>query len=190
MVGAIIAAIIGGIVGGVGWIWIAITAFRESTSQGLLCIIPFYAIYYAIKRWSAAKKPLVIGLVGVGLVLLIVGIVSILMPFAGVKAVIMEFMEAGAAKDVEAAYACWSPQWATEEEIAEFIESSYDDVFTGYERLTIHQRIGQSIAGITTCYVSGSIIYTGPGDPRLSFQASLVKDNDGCWKITDIYIGY
>ena len=123
MVGAIIAAIIGGIVAGVGWIWIAITAFRESTSQGLLCIIPFYAIYYAVKRWSGAKKPIAIGLVGVGLVLLIVGIVSILMPFAGVKAVITEFMEAGAATDVEAAYACWSPQWATEEDIAEFIAS-------------------------------------------------------------------
>ena len=189
MVGAIIAAIIGGIVAGVGWIWIAITAFRESTSQGLLCIIPFYAIYYAVKRWSGAKKPIAIGLVGVGLVLLIVGIVSILMPFAGVKAVITEFMEAGAATDVEAAYACWSPQWATEEDIAEFIASRYDDVFAGYERLTIHQRIGQSIVGITTCSVSGSIIYTGPGDPRSSFQASLVKEND-VWKITNIYIGY
>ena len=155
----------------------------------MLCIIPFYAIYYAVKRWSGAKKPIAIGLVGVGLVLLIVGIVSILMPFAGVKAVITEFMEAGAATDVEAAYACWSPQWATEEDIAEYIESRYDDVFAGYKRLTIHQRIGQSIVGITTCSVSGSIIYAGPGDPRSSFQASLVKEND-VWKITNIYIGY
>jgi hypothetical protein len=190
MVGAIIAAIIGGIVAGVGWIWIAITAFRESTSQGLLCIIPFYAVYYAIKRWSGAKKPIVISLVGVGFVLLIVGIVFSLMPFYGVKPVVAEFMEAGAARDVEAAYACWSPQSATEEDIDEYIESNYDDVFAGYESLTINQRIGQSVAGITTCSVSGWIIYTGPGDPRLSFQASLVKDNDGCWKITDIYIGY
>ena len=188
MVGAIIAAIIGGIVGGVGWIWIAITAFRESTSQGLLCIIPPYAIYYGIKKWSDAKKPLVV--YSVGIVLLIVGVVSILAPFSGVQPVIAEFMEAGAARDVEAAYPCWSPQWATEEDIAEFIESNYDDVFASYERLTINQRIGQSVAGITTCYVSGWIIYTGPGDPRLSFQASLEKDHDGCWKITDIYIGY
>ena len=188
MLGAIIAAVIGGIVAGVGWIWILITAFRESTSQGLLCILPPYAIYYGIKKWSDAKKPLVI--YSVGIIILIVGIVSSLAPFFGVGPVITEFMEAGVARNVEEAYNCWSPQSATEEEIAEFIESNYDDIFAGYERLTINQRIGQSIAGITTCDVSGWIIYTGPGDPRLSFQASLVKDNDGCWKITDIYIGY
>jgi len=185
----IILAIIGGIVAGVGWIWILITAFRESTSQGLLCIMPFYAVYYAINRWSATKTPIVISLVGVGFALLIVGIVFSLMPFHEVKAVITKFMEAGAARDVEAAYACWSPWSATEkEEIDEFIESNCD-VFIGYKRLTIHQRIEQSIDGITLCSVSGDIIYTGAGDPRLSFHASLHKDNYGCWKIANIRIG-
>ena len=186
----IILAIIGGIVAGVGWIWILITAFRESTSQGLLCIMPFYAVYYAINRWSDTRTPIVISLVGVGFALLIVGVVFSLMQFYEVKAVITKFMEAGAARDVEAAYACWSP-WssATEkEEIDEFIESNCD-VFIGYKRLTIHQRIEKSIDGITVCPVSGDIVYTGAGDPRLSFYASLRKDNYGCWKIVNIRIG-
>jgi len=181
-----ILAIIGGIVAGVGWIWILITAFRESTSQGLLCIMPFYAVYYAINRWSDTRTPIVISLVGVGFALLIVGIVFSLMP---VKAVITKFMEAGAAGDVEAAYACWSPWSATKKgEIDEFIESNCD-VFIGYKRLTIHQRIEKSIDGITVCPVSGDIVYTGAGDPRLSFYARLHKDNYGYWKIATITIG-
>ena len=189
MVGAIIAAVIGGIVAVVGWIWIVITAFRESTSQGLLCLfIPPYAIYYAIKRWSDSKKPLVIALVGV--VILIVGIVTsctqLFEGFSGVKPVIAEFMEAGEARNVTAAYACWSPQSATEEEIAGYIESNYDDVFAGYERLNINRWSGESSAGITTCYVSGAVIYTG--DQSLPLEASLVKDND-VWKITGVRIG-
>jgi len=186
---ATIVAIVGGIVAWVGWIWILITAFSESIPQGLLCIIPFYAIYYVIRRWSTAKKTSVISLVGVGFALLIVGLVLSLMPFYGVKAIVNEFMEAGAARDAEAAHACWSPWLVTEEEIDEFIEGNRD-VFVGYERLTIHQRIEQSIVGITTCSVSGDIIYTGVSDPRLSFQAWLEKNNDGCWKLTNIQIGY
>lgn len=186
---ATILAIIGGIVAGAGWIWILITAFRESTSQGLLCIMPFYAVYYAINRWSDTRTPTVISLMGVGFALLIVGIVFSLMQFYEVKAVITKFMEAGAARDVEAAYACWSPWSATEkEEIDEFIESNCD-VFIGYKRLTIHQRIEKSIDGFTVCSVRGDIIYTGAGDPRLSFYAWLHKDNYGCWKIAKIRIG-
>jgi hypothetical protein len=190
MIGAIIAAVIGGIVAGVGWIWVVITAFRESTSQGLLCLfIPPYAIYYGIKRWSDAKKPLIIAVVGV--VVLIVGLVGsctqLLEEFSGVEPVIAEFMEAGAANNTEAAYACWSTQSVTAEEIAEFIENNYDDLFAGYESLTFGSFEGESSAGITTCYVSGAVIYTG--DQSLPFEASLVKKND-VWKITGIYIGY
>lgn len=190
MARAIIAAVIGGIVLGVGWIWFAVTAFRESTSQGLLCLfIPFYAIYYAIKRWSDAKKPFLIYLVGV--VVLIVGLVGscteLSREFAGVEPVIDEFMQAGAANNTVAAYACWSTHVYSEEEIAEYIESNYDDYFAGYERLNINSFQGQASGGITTCYVSGAVVYTG--NESLPFEASLVKSND-IWKITDIYIGY
>ena len=187
MVGAIIAAVIGGIVLGVGWIWFAVTAFRESTSQGLLCLfIPFYAIYYAIKRWSDAKKPFVMYLVGV--VVLIVGLGGSCTQLLGeVEPVIARFMEAGAANNTEAAYACWSTQAASEEEIANLIESNYDHVFAGYERLNISGFEAQSSGGITTCYVSGAVVYTG--DESLPFEASLVKSND-IWKITGISIGY
>lgn len=190
MIGAIVAAVVGGIVAGVGWVWAVITAFCESTSQGLLCLfIPPYAIYYAIKRWSDLKKPLIIGLVGV--VILIAGLVNscaqLSEEFSGIEPVMAEFMEAGAANNTEAAYGCWSTQSATEEEIGEFIESNYDDLFAGYQGLTISSFEGESSAGITTCYVSGAVIYTG--DQSLPFEALLVKEND-VWKITGIYIGY
>jgi hypothetical protein len=187
--GAIIAAVIGGIVLGVGWIWVVVTAFMESISQGLLCCIPFYAIYYAIKRWSRAKKPFVIYLVGV--VILIVGGVGtctgISREFAGVQLVIDEFMEAGQARDVEAAYACCSTHGYSQEGIADYIESNYDRVFAGYERLNISGLAEVSSGGITSCDVSGVVIYTG--DESLQFQASLVKSND-IWRITHIDIGY
>ena len=190
MAGAIIAAVIGGIVAGVGWIWVVITAFRESTSQGLLCLfIPPYAIYYGIKKWSDTKIPLIIAVVGV--VVLIVGLVSsctqLYEELSGIEPVIAEFMEAGEAGDVEAAYACWSSGSVTEEEVGEFIESRYDDLFAGYESLTISGWNTEYVAGITTCYASGAIVYTG--DQSLPFEALLVKENE-VWKITGIYIGY
>jgi hypothetical protein len=184
---AIIAAVIGGIVLGVGWIWFAVTAFRESTLQGLLCLfVPFYAIYYAIKRWSDVKKFFFIYLVGV--IIIIVGLAGSCTQLLGeVEPVLSRFMEAGAANNTEAAYACWSTQAASEKEIANYIESNYDDVFAGYERLNISGFEAQSSGGITLCDVSGAVIYTG--DESLPFEASLVKSND-IWKITYIYIGY
>ena len=116
------------------------------------------------------------------------------------KSVITEFMEAGAARNVEAAYACWSSQCATKEEIAELIESSYDDVFAGYERLNISGSEGGgsvSINGVhsTGTSVRGAIIYaaaSGPiihtGGKKLPFKAQLAKEN-GVWKIISIQIG-
>jgi hypothetical protein len=100
------------------------------------------------------------------------------------KSVMTEFMEAGAARNVGAAYACFSPQSGTKEEIAEFIERSYD-VFANYERLTIKNSAKDS-TGIPEAYVSGAITYTG--GKRLPFKASLVKES-GVWKITGIHIG-
>ncbi|HEY4711998.1 MAG TPA: hypothetical protein VIH69_04900 [Dehalococcoidia bacterium] len=136
------------------------------------------------------KKPLIIGLgVGIAVVVVIVIIVTTQISgmFSGVKPVIEAFMEAGAANNTEAAYACCSPQSVSEEELVEFIESNYDDIFAGYERLTMGSWNGQSSAGITTCEVCGGVIYTS--NPSLPFEASLVKTND-VWKITSIYIGY
>jgi hypothetical protein len=100
------------------------------------------------------------------------------------KPVIAEFMEAGAARNMGGAYACFSPQSATKEEIAELIENSYD-VFANYERLTIKKTEVDS-SGIPEAYVTGAITYTG--GKRLPFKTSLVKEND-VWKITGIHIG-
>ena len=139
------------------------------------------------------KKPLIIGL-GVGIAVIIVIVVVVIQlfsglfsEFSGAEPVIAEFMEAAAANNTGAAYACWSTQSTTEEELTEFIENNYDYLFEGYESLTISSFEGESSGGITTCYVSGAVIYTG--DKSWPFEALLVK-KDGVWKITDIYIGY
>jgi hypothetical protein len=102
------------------------------------------------------------------------------------ESVITKFMKAGAARNMEAAYRCWSPHSATEENTAEFIESSYD-VFAGYRGLTISdQETRSGVGGINEGDVSGAIIYTG--DQRLPLKARLVKEKDG-WKIIGIRIG-
>ena len=83
---------------------------------------------------------------------------------SGFKSVITKFMEAGAARNMGAAYACWSPHSVTEEDIAKFIESSYN-VFAGYERLTINDQWTRSgVGGITEGNVSGAIIHTDGKD--------------------------
>jgi hypothetical protein len=105
---------------------------------------------------------------------------------SGFESVITKFMEAGAARNMGAACDCWSPHSATEENIAEFIESSYD-VFAGYERLTISdQETRSGVGGITEGDVSGAIIYTS--DQRLPLKARLVKEKDG-WRIIGIRMG-
>jgi len=138
-------------------------------------------------KWCRDKKKLaiVIGSVVVtgmliGMVVHMVGQLS-----SEVKPVIDGFMEAGAARDVEAAYACWSPQSVTEEEIAELIENTYD-VFAGYERLTISSWSERSGGGTTACYGSGDVIYAG--GHSLPLETSLQKES-GVWKIVGIQIG-
>ena len=138
------------------------------------------------KWWRDKKKLAIIGSVVVGGILIGTIVVPSLMQFfSGVNTVIAEFMEAGAASNVEAACACWSPQSVTEEEIDAYIESNYG-VFTGYERVDLNSQSGQSSGGISEAYVKGAIIYTG--GQRLPLEASLVKDNE-VWKITGIRIG-
>ena len=133
-------------------------------------------------------------MVGVGIAIILGVIVGIVFLFAwrmgqersGFESVIKKFMEAGAARNMGAAYDCWSPHSATEENIAEFIESSYD-VFAGYEGLTISdQETRSGVGGINEGDVSGAIIYIG--DQRLPLKARPVKEKDG-WKIIGIRIG-
>jgi hypothetical protein len=112
---------------------------------------------------------------------------------SGFKAVISEvvtqFMEAGKAKNVEAAHACCSRYSPTKEEVAELIEGSYD-VFASYERVTIKTSQSASSGGITgihsDAYASGAIIYTG--GEKMPLKASFVKE-EGVWKIAGIQIG-
>jgi hypothetical protein len=141
----------------------------------------------AAAKWWRDKKKLAIAIVSMLVVVLLLGVMlpNLLQFFSGVNTVIAEFMEAGVARNVEAAYACWSPQSVTEEEIAGYIESSYD-VFAGYERVDINSRSGQSGGGVDSCHARGAIIYTG--GKRLLLEAQLVKEND-VWKITGIRIG-
>jgi hypothetical protein len=101
------------------------------------------------------------------------------------KSVIKKFMEAGQARDVEAAHACWSAECATKGEIARLIESSHD-LFTGYKHLTIRSMSGSRTIS-SSCYsMEGSIIYDG--HKRLPFKARLVEE-DGVFGITSMQIG-
>jgi len=133
-------------------------------------------------------------MVGVRIAIILGAIVVVVIIFAwrmgrersAFESVITKFIEAGAARNMGAAYACWSPHSANEENIAEFIESSYD-VFAGYESLTISDQETRSGAGgISEGDVSGAIIYTD--GKRLPLKARLVKEKD-VWKITGIRIG-
>ena len=110
------------------------------------------------------------------------------------KAIIAEFMEAGAARNIEAAYACCSHYSPTKEDIVELIERSYD-AFRDYERFTISEQQYRSGEGITEAYVDGEIIYTGrdgaiiyTGRKKQAFKCSLMKEN-GVWKIAGVQIG-
>jgi thiol:disulfide interchange protein len=68
MDGLIIAAVTGAIIFAATLIWIIVIAFKEAIRSGLLSMfVPFYALYYAISRWTKTKKPFVIGLIGVAL---------------------------------------------------------------------------------------------------------------------------
>lgn len=136
---------------------VLISAYRESTLQGRLCkFVPVYALYYAIKR-----------------------------EWFDVKSAIKKFMKAGAARNVQAAYACWSPQSVTEEEIADFIRGRYD-LFADYDRMHIigtEENVSEDIEG---CYARGDVTYTG--GKKLPLGVQLIKENKG-WKITGIRIG-
>jgi hypothetical protein len=137
-----------------------------------------------LKWWRDKKKLVIIGLAAIASIILPIA-VPVIIDLSRVGPVIAEFMEAGVARNVEEAYACWSPQSVTEEEIAEYIESNYG-VFTGYERVDLDSHSGQSSGGIDSCYAKGAIICNG--GQRLPLEASLVKEND-VWKITGVRIG-
>lgn len=124
-------------------------------------------------------------------------------PEESIKQVIAEFMEAGATRNIEAAYAYWSPDSATEEEIVEFIESNYEDLFAGYKRFTIESmrwysgwhQVMVEMRTWASCHAWGEVIYSG--GEVLPFHARLLNKNRGSvavisyrnWKITDIGIG-
>ena len=38
-----------------GGIWLLVISFRESTTQGLLCLIPCYQLYYVFSRWDDTR---------------------------------------------------------------------------------------------------------------------------------------
>ena len=122
-----------------------------------------------------------------------------------VKQVIAEFMEAGEARDIEAAYACWFPESITRGEIVELLGRGY--VFAGYKGLTIDNmsyetrwnEIGPEVVapqgdgesdgdggGIKIYKVQGEITYTSSRARR--FEAWMGQENY-VWKIKDITIG-
>jgi hypothetical protein len=101
------------------------------------------------------------------------------------KRVISRFMEAGAARDIEAAYACCSHSSCTREAVAELIEGSCD-AFQDYKRITISEHKSHWREGTERrAWLKGKIIYRGR---KQAFWCSLVKERDG-WKIAGLPIG-
>ena len=69
---AVILYAVGAILAAVGGIWVLVLAFRKSLVWGLLCLfISPIAIVFAIQNWAIAKRPFMIEIVGI--VILIVG---------------------------------------------------------------------------------------------------------------------
>lgn len=134
---------------------------------------------------SGIRKSLVIGITVVAAVVALVMVRQLSSAVSEVKPVIAEFMEAGAAKDVEAACACWAPWSATEEEIADLMANSYD-VFAGYEWFDINEWYVHSGGATTSCCASGVLVHSG--GQSLSLETSLQKEGE-IWKIVGIRIG-
>ncbi|MDH4269491.1 MAG: hypothetical protein OEV52_04245, partial [Dehalococcoidia bacterium] len=101
------------------------------------------------------------------------------------KQIIVEFMEAGVARNIEAAYACCSHYSPTKEDVVELIERSYD-AFRDYKRFTMSVQQWHSDENTTEAYVGGAIIYTGRR--KQPFKFSLMKEHDG-WRIAGVQIG-
>ena len=181
----IVGVVIGGIALFVAGIWELFVINKEPWSRVLLYIlIPFYSLYYTFTRWDKMKKPFIIGLVGA--VILVAGIVPTFMQYKGeLEDVFVEFMEAAAIKDIDAAYACCSPL-QDRGEVADFIDYNYD-CFAGYEAVTTSSWEVASSNGVTQGYIGGAIIYSG--EQRLPFEAWLVKEQ-GVWKLIGISVSY
>ena len=186
MVGWIIAATIGGVILSAAGILLLFIAFRESTSCGwLFVLVPLYGLYYAISRWTDTKWPFLVSVIGV--VLFVVGIAgAVTQTIFELEPVVAAFMQAGVARDVDGAYTYCSSGAITRGEIARFINYNYEWWFAGYRDVSTGSWSVETVAGTTTGYISGDIIYSD--NRRLPFEASLVKD-DGVWKITGFNIG-
>lgn len=86
-----ILAFVGGILLLIGAIMILVAAFKENTTQGLLCLfVPFYAIYYLFAKYSNPNKTAAIILYLGGLVILIVGYILIM---SGAASMVNELMQ-------------------------------------------------------------------------------------------------
>ncbi|HEX4494811.1 MAG TPA: hypothetical protein VIE43_04000 [Thermoanaerobaculia bacterium] len=55
---------IGIILGLIGGLWLLVTAFRVSILWGVVCLIPFGALLFAVTHWEDAKEPFLTSLVG------------------------------------------------------------------------------------------------------------------------------
>ncbi len=54
----------------IGGIWLLVTAFKESVLWGVLSLlVPFAALVFVVKHWDVSKKPFLIQIGGVALVI-------------------------------------------------------------------------------------------------------------------------
>jgi hypothetical protein len=175
-------AIVGGIALTVSEIWLAVIAFRESNSCGLLTLfIPFYNVYYAITRRSQTKLVIYIG--AIGLLSFVFGLgLFFTTNQSEVKPVLKEFMEAGLSKDVARAYT-FCHQSVNREDVVNLINKT-PEVFTGYKNTSITSLNVTYGTDGTFAEISGIMTYMhGEKKP---FYALMFKEEPKVWKIVEI----
>lgn len=68
--------LLGALVAFVGGIWIVVNAFKKSVLWGLGALfVPFVSLIFAIMNWEQNKKPFLIAIAGV--VIMIIGVVML-----------------------------------------------------------------------------------------------------------------
>lgn len=174
--------VIGGLTMVVCGVWTLVIIFRSSTAGGCLSMVfPPLALIWVLMEWDKAKKPFLITLIG--LALFVGGLVPTLMQFkAEAEPVITEYMEAGAARDVDRVYACWYSGEITRERIVELVNEDYW-IFSDFKSVRTSSWSVVYGTDATEGHIEGLIVYSSGAERP--FRADLVKIGE-VWKITDL----
>jgi hypothetical protein len=172
----------------VGFVWIIVTAFKESKSCGLLSIfVPYYFIYYGITRRSKAKRALLFCASGISIFIMSFIPLMILNSNADsrVESVMSDFVEAASAQDINVAYSYWAP--GTSMSTVSGLISKYQQEFQNVEKISKKEsRLTFKYYRNMEITYNGNINHTNGQSTKFGLIA--VGENDS-WKIKSLVIG-